>query len=83
MTYQSIDDVILDAYRIAVDGASNPVAVAHSLGDMIDFMQSRGQPLNHFTLRAVLGHLEYLMGISSGPSISDLENLMQYGEMYE
>lgn len=75
--YTSIDDVVKDAARIAIDGASNPVAVAGALRDMIAFVRDTGRPFDHIAVRAVYGHLGYLLGVGLGPSDRDMALLSE------
>lgn len=65
-------DIWRDAYGIAVVGASNPRGVARTMVNYIDEgVTLRDSP----ALRAIFGHLEFLLGKGLGPEMDDLREV--------
>jgi len=69
--------VYRDAYAVGWVGASNPVAVARTVGDIADRLSEVGfdhaDLKQHPAFRVVVGHLAYLLGMGLGPDVSDLD----------
>lgn len=58
-----------DAYGIAIVGACNPRGVSRTLTTYID----AGYDLRHPAMRAIWGHLAFLLKQGLGPEIADLD----------
>jgi hypothetical protein len=63
------------AWHIAVNGASNPKGVEHSLRN---FVRDKHIPIDHTIVRAIEGHLDYLHGNGLGPELEDLREVQYH-----
>jgi hypothetical protein len=63
------------AWHIAVNGASNPKGVEHSLRN---FVRDKHIPIDHAIVRAIEGHLDYLHGNGLGPELEDLREVQYH-----
>jgi len=84
---QTFDELYEAAYNIVVVGASNPVAVASTLHEAMLFLSRRGFDHSDIkesaAVRAIAGHLNFLLGQGLGPEESDLGLLMTWREELE
>ena len=73
---RALRQIYRDAYAVGWVGASNPVAVARTVSEIADRLSDIGfdhaDLKQHPAFRVVVGQLAYLLGMSLGPDVSDL-----------
>lgn len=67
-----VDQLWRDAYGIAWIGASNPVAVQHTLDKWTETFGA-----DNLAVRAMAGHLAFLRGESLGPEFMELDAVLE------